>query len=117
MSLRNRATSQWTWRICASWCSTKVSGPNLLILHPATICLLLICRILHLFRFRTLVVGCTDYDAQHRVVKLFWRMLEQDFSELERRALLLFWTGSSVPPRGGFSVDAEYDQVCNSRER
>jgi hypothetical protein len=49
------------------------------------------------------------------VVKLFWRMLEQDFSELERRALLLFWTGSSVPPRGGFRVDAEYDEVRRGR--
>ena len=38
-------------------------------------------------------------------------MLEHDFSERERRALLLFWTGSSVPPTGGFSVDAEYDEV------
>jgi hypothetical protein len=61
--------------------------------------------------FAHYVVDYTDYTQQHRVIKLFWRMLEQDFTEFERRALLLFWTGSSVPPRGGFSVDADYDEV------
>jgi hypothetical protein len=59
------------------------------------------------------VLCAADYSPQHRVVRLFWRMLEQDFSELERRALLLFWTGSSVPPCGGFSMDAEYDEVVD----
>lgn len=53
-----------------------------------------------------------DYTSDHRVVRLFWSMVEQDFSELERRSLLLFWTGTSVPPSGGFSNDAEYDEVC-----
>jgi len=62
-----------------------------------------------------MMVQYEDYSEQHRVIKLFWRMLEQDFSELERRSLLLFWTGSSVPPRGGFSVDAEYDEMTISK--
>lgn len=38
-----------------------------------------------------LSLSVSDYNPQHRVVRLFWRMLEQDFSEPERRALLLFW--------------------------
>lgn len=51
------------------------------------------------------------FSPTHRVIKLFWHLLENDLSEAEKRSLLLFWTGTSTPPRGGFGDGGDYDEV------
>ena len=52
------------------------------------------------------------FSASHRVIKLFWHLLEHELSEGEKRNLLLFWTGNSVPPHGGFGGDGgSYEEV------
>jgi hypothetical protein len=54
----------------------------------------------------------SGYHPSHRVIKLFWHLIKNDFDEEERRKLLLFWTGSSVPSKGGYGVDeGDNDEV------
>lgn len=36
------------------------------------------------------------YNESHRVIKLFWHLLENEFSKDDVRKLLLFWTGNSI---------------------
>jgi hypothetical protein len=36
------------------------------------------------------------YSEAHRVIRMFWRMVETEFSVDDSRKLLLFWTGNSV---------------------
>ena len=36
------------------------------------------------------------YSATHRVIRMFWHMVETEFSADDIRKLLLFWTATSV---------------------
>jgi hypothetical protein len=57
--------------------------------------------------------ACVTYDRGynpgHRMIRMFWRCVEA-LSDAEQRQLLLFWTGSSVPPSAGFHEDGLRDQ-------
>jgi hypothetical protein len=56
-----------------------------------------------------------DFNPTHRVIKLFWHLVKNDFTEEERRKLLLFWTGTSIPTKGGYGVDeGDNDEVLFS---
>lgn len=53
-----------------------------------------------------------DFSPTHRVIKLFWHFVKNDLTEDERRKLLLFWTGTSIPTKGGYGVDeGDNDEV------
>jgi hypothetical protein len=41
----------------------------------------------------------SPYHATHRVVRMFWHLVERELSVEDVRKLLLFWTGSSIVPR------------------
>ena len=61
-----------------------------------------------------LVVYSGGYSPHHRVVKLFWHLL-QELSLEQLRKLLLFWTGTSVSPT--FSeLRSSDDQLTISRK-
>lgn len=49
------------------------------------------------------------YSATHRVIRMFWHMIETEFSADDIRKLLLFWTASSVPT---FQISDPEDRVC-----
>ncbi|CAM9219534.1 unnamed protein product, partial [Ectocarpus fasciculatus] len=50
------------------------------------------------------------FSASHRVIRMFWHMIETEFSADDIRRLLLFWTGNSVAPSNGFKDDVEEDE-------
>ena len=50
------------------------------------------------------------FSASHRVIRMFWHMVETEFSADDIRRLLLFWTGNSVAPSNGFKDDVEEDE-------
>jgi hypothetical protein len=53
-----------------------------------------------------------DFSPTHRVIKLFWHFVKNDLTEEERRKLLLFWTGTSIPSKGGYGIDeGDNDEV------
>jgi hypothetical protein len=67
---------------------------------------------LNLDSLRGHVLYENGFSPGHRVVKLFWHLLEHEMSEADKRALLLFWTGNSIPPHGGFGGDGgDYEEV------
>jgi hypothetical protein len=41
----------------------------------------------------------SPYHATHRVVRMFWHLVEKELTVEDVRKLLLFWTGSSIVPR------------------
>lgn len=50
------------------------------------------------------------YDGgSHRVIRWFWQLLEEEFSDEERARLLQFATGSAQVPAGGFTALTSYD--------
>lgn len=46
------------------------------------------------------------YSASSAPVRWFWKMVETDMNEAEKRQMLLFWSGSSHPPLFGFDSEA-----------
>lgn len=61
--------------------------------------------------FKKHVVLGEGYHANSQVVRWFWEMVE-GMNPAERRELLLFWSGSPVPPVYGF--DARYNENGSS---
>lgn len=49
----------------------------------------------------------SPFSLHHRVIKLFWKIVEHDLTKEEQKKLMLFWTGNSVIPITGFDGDGE----------
>jgi hypothetical protein len=58
-----------------------------------------------------------DYSPTHKIIKLFWYLVQHDLTEDEKRKLLLFWTGNSVPSSGGYGVEGgDYDEMTIAKK-
>lgn len=55
------------------------------------------------------------YSGNHRVIRMFWHMVETEFSADDIRRLLLFWTGNSIVPSEGFVANDEDNQIVISK--
>ena len=52
----------------------------------------------------------SGYSLSHPVIRMFWHMIEHEFSADDIRRLLLFWTGNSVAPSDGFRDEQDGDE-------